>query len=244
MAKTTNPIAFAKPPVQKGWVRLWATDPDFDIYGPLSADTPHWTGGWGGWEVVPRPRQSGMTIWNGIEPFTLEFGMWLDRGIMEGPTDFNQRRSIEQLMDRLLRVARGDGDSPPSPIYISGIPRTAGRRWIIEAMDFPPDGAIRRSYDMYLVRQQINFVLKEYTPPTMKRIHKQALKRDLGKIVTIKVKKDDTPARIARRRGCKWTDLRTLNPGVVHKAAQNLKNGIKLRVPARERRGRGGRRGN
>lgn len=243
MAQSTKPIAFAKSPVPKGWIRIWSTDPDMDILGPLTEDSPRWTTGWGGWEIVPRPRQVAMTQWNGIEPMALQFGMWIDRGLQEGPLAFNQRRSIEQMMDKLLRVARGDGDSPPGIVYVQGIPRVAGRRFFIEEMDFDPEGAIRRTYDMYLVRQKVNFTLRTYRPPTMKRIQKNALKKDLGKIVTIKVKKDDTPARIARRRGCKWTDLRTLNPGVVHKASQNLKNGIKIRVPARENHRRG-RRGN
>jgi len=214
-----------------------------DLTGPMSADPPRWTAGWGGWEVVSRPRQVAMTQWNGIEPLQLQFGMWLDRGLREGPKNFNNRRSIEELIDGLLRVARGDGDSPPGIVYVHGIPRTSGKRFFIEDMEFVPDGVVRRSYDMYLVRQQINFTLRVYRPPSMKRIQKNALKKDLGKVVTIKVKKDDTPARIARRRGCKWTDLRTLNPGVIHKAAQNLKNGIKIRVPARENHHRG-RRGN
>ena len=52
-----------------------------------------------------------------------------------------------------------------------------------------------------------------------------------AKTLVYTVRHSDTPASIARKRKCKWTDLRTLNKDVITKANQNLKDGSRIRVP-------------
>ena len=47
-----------------------------------------------------------------------------------------------------------------------------------------------------------------------------------------KVKRNDTPAGIAKRRHINWTLLRQLNPKTVKTANQKLKVGSRIRVPA------------
>jgi hypothetical protein len=188
-----------------------------------------------------------MTVWKGVDPYKLEFQIILDGGT--GGADINESNneiysrpdirpeSQEPVLRDLLAVARGDAEhSEPGTVHVEGIPSLPTDRWVIDNLEFGTD-AVRRVSDMHRIRVIVDFTLLEYVTPTYLPISKRALGKDLGRTVVIKVKSGDTPGRIARRRGCKWTDLRTLNPGVVKKSSQNLKDGIRIRVPAAEKKG-------
>ena len=231
--------------IPAGYCRVSCQDPNLNLVGLLGPESPRLTGGFGGWDVVNRPRQVGMTVWNGVDPFKLEFQIVLDGGaagadISETTNTIYERPDVqpesqEPVLRDLLDVARGNADHPgPGIVKVDGIPSLPATRWIISDLEFGTD-AIRRVNDMHRTRVTVDFTLLEYMPPSYIPIAPRAANKDLGKTVVIKVKSGDTPQRIARRRGCKWTDLRRLNPGVVKKASQNLKDGIKLRVPAAEK---------
>jgi hypothetical protein len=234
--------------VEPGWVKLYCANPYMSMICLLGPDTPKITAGGGGWEVTPRPRQIGMTTWNGVEPYQYQFSILLDGGTL----GFKERASLdkgygihnwksqEPAMRSLMAVWRGDGDSRPGIVVVEGLPDVPVRRWVIEDLDIADD-AERRDSDMDRVRVVVTLTLREYQPPTYKKLMRHALQGPVGprglggKTVVIKVKGgrgwDDTPAKIAKRRGCKWTDIRKLNPSKVKKANQKLKNGTKLRVP-------------
>lgn len=214
-----------------GWVRVVSRNRDLNIKGLLDETNPRLTGGWGGWEVTGRPRQVGITTWKGVDPFVLEFGMILNGERIGRLHGF---ASVEPDIRDLVTAARGDGSHQPNLISIDGIKSLPVDRWVIEALDF--GDAIRRPSDFHRIRQKISFTMREYVPPTFEPTDKKALNKPLGKTVTTKVKKGDTAHIIAKRRGCKWTDLRQLNPGVIHTANRKLTVGIKIRVPAAERR--------
>lgn len=224
--------------IPAGYVRVSCTDPNLNLVGLVGPESPRLTGGYGGWDVVNRPRQVGMTIWKGVDPYKLEFQMILNGGLDGWQVKFWDRSadvSQEPVMRDLLDVARGNADhSGPGIVKIEGIPSLPADRWVIDDIKFGTD-SIRRKDDFHRIRQTIDFTMIEYMPPTYLPISKRSLNKDLGKTVVIKVKGGDTPQRIARRRGCKWTDLRRLNPGVVKKASQTLKSGTRLRVPAAEK---------
>ena len=44
----------------------------------LGETPPHYTNGFGGWELVARPRDIAMTVWRGGEPLAVEFSVMLD----------------------------------------------------------------------------------------------------------------------------------------------------------------------
>jgi hypothetical protein len=223
--------AFASARVPPGCVRLTCDDPTLDVIVLMGEEPPTYTGGFGGWEITPRPRQIGMTTWQGTEPLTLTLSLMLD--------GLRARRSQEPLLRKLYDVARGDDESPPGVLRIAGIPLIA-ERWVIDELALGdailhPEGGAR-------IRQALTLTLREYVPPSYLRHYLQASSKDKAKTKTITVKRGDTPTTIARRARCKWTELRELNLGVVTKANQQLKPGSKLRVPVKrtvERRAKG-----
>jgi len=222
------------PDLGTGRVRITCGDPDFRLDGWLGPDSPRYTGGFGGWNITPRPRQIGMVTYDGQEPITLEFQMVWD-GILGVHGHFIRRRaplSIEPHIRELLAVVRGDAESDPGIVRIEGIPSLPAKRWVISNIEF--GDAIRRTSDMHRTRLMLTFTMLEYVPPHFKSIKKSAFGKNLGKTVTYKVSKGDTPHKIAKQRHCKWTDLRKLNPNAVRSANQKLRVGIRIRVPVRK----------
>lgn len=205
-----------------GYVSLFSDDPPLAAMLMLGSASPRLSGGVGGWENVTRPHQTAMTVWGGVDPFELELELVLD-GYASG-------HSVEPTLRALYAVAGGDPEVEPGIVEIEGIPWLPADRWVIQALELG-DGTIRRGSDFSRVRAPLTLTLSEYVPPSFLRLRKGALKGGRGKTKVITVKKGDTPARIARRAKCKWTELRDLNVGVVTKANQNLKDGSKLRVP-------------
>jgi LysM domain len=224
------------PDVRSGRVRITCGDPDMTLEGWLGPDSPKYTGGFGGWNITPRPRQVGMVTFDGVEPITLEFQLVWD-GILGSGRHRRPRehvQSIEPDIRDLLAVVRGDKESDPGICRVEGIPSLPTKRWVISNVEF--GDAIRRESDMHRTRLMLTFTMIEYVPPKFERLRKRAFGKDLGKTVTHTVGAHETPNIIAKRRHCKWTDIRQLNQQIVRTANQKLKVGTKLRVPARKTR--------
>jgi hypothetical protein len=87
---------------------------------------------------------------------------------------------------------------------------------------------------METLRQQVSVTLREYVPrrvPTATQTSR--LQGSKGKTRVVTAKQGDTPAKIARREHCAWTNLRDLNPTLVRKANQALKRGRAAARPGR-----------
>jgi len=182
------------------------------------------------WEVVPRPRMQGTTLWRGRDPIQAVFSIMLD-GHGERDASHPYGYSQESKIRELVIVARGGSEYKPGIIGIDGIPGLYADEWIIESLDFVNDSQIRRPGDMNRTRQEINLTVREWSPPEFKGIRKNALKKDKPAVVRIKTKKGDTPVKIARRYKTKWTALKKLNPKKIKKPYQKLKAGIWNLVP-------------
>jgi len=235
LTPTTDPggwAAVSSARVPAGYVRLTCDDPPLDLTALMGETTPHYTGGFGGWEITQRPRQVGMTIWQGTEPLSVELELILDGYSGQPAPDY---KSQEPTLRQLYAVARGDDESPPGVVRVQGVPLIV-QRWVIESLEL--GDAILRQTDGSRVRQQVTLTLREYVPPSYLQLRKGALQGAKGKTKTITVKRGDTPASIARKQRCKWTEIRSLNIGVVTKANQNLKDGSKIRVPVADTRTR------
>lgn len=245
---TINKVADHTP---SGWVRITCQDPYINLLALLTEFSPRGTAGLvGTWDIIPRPRQVGMTMWRGSEPYQFTLGIMLDGAAYGWPKPARARseefrgyhnwESQEPAIRALRAVAKGDASSDgPGVISVTGIPSLPASRWIIEGFEFG-DNVIRRTKDMHRVRQDITLTIREYIPPSYKRIAKKALQGTRGKVVVIKVKDGDTPSSIGRRRGVSWKVIAELNPGKVKKAHQDLKTGTKLRVPSKPKHGHGG----
>ena len=214
--------------VPTGYVRLINSDAKFDQTLLLGEQPPKVTGGGDLWDIVERPRQVAMTIYKGREPFQVELGVMLD--------GFNPRveqggLSQEPMIRALLAAMTGDDEAEPSTWDIQGIPEVNDiPEWVLQTVD-PGDHIIRRATDFSRTRQDYTLTFLEYTPPTYVQLRAKARQGTKGKTTLYTVRRGDTPASIARKRRCKWTDLRTLNLSVVKRANQNLKDGSRIRVP-------------
>lgn len=211
-----------------GWVTLTCGDPALALTVRLGEDAPKLTGGLGGWETVARPRDVGMTVWDGVEPYQLTLSLMFD--------GFAAQRSQERALRALSRVARGDRESSPGVLSVGGIPLPADS-WVIEGIEF---GEPITRNDGDRLRQPLTLTLREYVPPQYLRRRKSP-SASSTKTVIVRAVKGDTPAKIAKRRKLKsWTVIRDLNRKVVKKANQVLKPGTKIRVPAAKRTAKSG----
>lgn len=209
--------------VAAGYVRLTCSDPKFDRTFLLAEDSPKLTDAVGGWEIVTRPRQIAMTVWQGSNPCQLEVAVILD-GYAAGV-------SQEPAIRELVAAGRGDEESEPSPWTIDGIPWLPADEWVLNAVE-PGDRVIRRTSDFSRVRQDYVLTFLEYVPPEYVQLRAKARQGAKAKTTSYTVKKGDTPASVARKRRCKWTDIRDLNKTVVTKGAkQALRAGSRIRVP-------------
>jgi hypothetical protein len=207
--------------VRPGYVRLRCDDPPLDAVVLLGPEAVRVTAGFGGWEVTARPRMVGMTTWEGSEPIQVALSLMFD--------GFARRKSQETVLGNLFAVARGDAESAPGLLTVQGVMLPPVARWIIESIDY--GDPILDPRRMVRLRQPLTLTLREYVPPTYLSIRRRALQGTKGKTRVVTLRKGDTPAKVAARAGCKWTEVRELNPTLVKKANQALKAGTKLRVP-------------
>jgi len=206
-----------------GYVRLRCSDPTFDRTFLLGEEPPKVTDVVSGWEIVQRPRQVGMTIWQGSNPCQVEINVILD-GYAGGV-------SQEPAIRELLAAGRGDEESEPSTWSIDGIPWLPADEWVLNGVE-PGDMVIRRTSDFSRVRQDLVLTFLEYVPPEYVQLRAKARQGAKAKTTLYTVRRGDTPAVVARKRRCKWTDIRDLNKAVVTKGAQQkLKVGSRIRVP-------------
>ena len=224
-----KPGAPVPPP---GCVQIYCADPPRGLIVLLGSDPVKLTGGGGGWEVVNRPAQTAMTLWQGGDPYTLQLPLMLD--------NYPELGSVERAMRVLNRLVKGDDDSPPGVVEIGGIPLPVDE-WVIDGIDY--GDPIRAVDDLRLLRQPVTLTLREYVPPEYVRLRRRSLVKPRRKTKVVTVKKGQTPAKIARIHKTKWTALRELNPKIVRKAGQvakpktdkraKFKVGTKIRVPVK-----------
>jgi LysM domain len=210
-------------PVDSGFVHLISSNPKLDLTLRLAPDPPVFGGGFEGWEVVPRPRDDSMTIWRGNTSLQMSFGAVFD-GLVG-------HRSQEDAIRDLIRCARGGVRDHPGIISVEGIPGTIADEWVIENLEWGDQ--IRRQSDMHRIRQFVNITIRQYEPPEYKRVRFKSLAKPRRKVVIKKVRKGDTPRKIAKRQNCTWLALKRLNPGKVKGPNQKLKVGMKLRMPVK-----------
>jgi hypothetical protein len=173
----------------------------------------------GGWDVTGRPHAVGMTTWSGVPP-------------LEGDLHilWNNADGVEQMIQEVVDVARGTAKAEPGVLMLDGLANLPTDKWVIGSVSFGDlmirDGSMKR------IRQDMTLHLIEWSPPQYETLRKNALKQARPKTVIYKVKRGDTPVKIARGRRCRWTDIKVLNKkGVIKSANQKLKAGLQIMVP-------------
>jgi len=112
--------------------------------------------GYGGWTVVDRARQRGLTQWNGVEPKRLSIPILFD--------GLQSEDNKEDDIARLLKMATPDPTEPPIvTLSGKGFPEIA-ERWVIEDIQWGTNvmwGTDRNGKDI-LMRQDAVVTLMQY----------------------------------------------------------------------------------
>lgn len=97
--------------------------PGLEVKALLGADPPTPTGGYGGWDIVGRPRRVGLTQWNGRQPIQMDVSILFD--------GFKNDESVEYECVRLERMALPFINEPPVVrLFGSSIPHN-DLDWVI-----------------------------------------------------------------------------------------------------------------
>lgn len=204
--------------------------PVMRISGLLTAATR--TGGWGGWEVIDRVRQTGFVEWAGVEPARMSLTILLD-----GWSTGKDQEPFIRNLHRMASPVSQQGGQPP-PISITGpVPADRSMRWVIANLAFDDENQLRSPRDGHRLRQQVTLELLQYVTPELAFSRSAAQRRALARdrVTTVTSVKDDTIAKIAKRvfgDVGRWTAIRDLNPKLPRDPRKPIKTGTRVRVPA------------
>lgn len=202
----------------------------------LGNGAPAISGG-GGWSVVSREKQVGMTEWTGYEPYTMDIPIVFD--------GFVEDKSVEGSISSLywfMRAPVGPRHEP-AVLTVSGpIPLTS-LRWVINNItpSTTADDEIRNDHGLR-VRFTATVTLLEHVPGDVLVAHKKSpakkhkassgRKGNTTRTKTYIVKRGDTLGTIAAHllhSASKWHSIAKLN-GI--RDPNSVKVGQKLKIPS------------
>lgn len=116
-------------------------------------------GGYGGWDVVARPKRMGLTIWRGKEPLRMTIPILFD-GWAEGK---GQEIAISHLSGMALVPGDPERASSQEPPVIKvkgpGVPNPGVAKWVIESLDWGTDVIQDFADDGVMVRMRQDCVV-------------------------------------------------------------------------------------
>lgn len=140
------------PASKRQHVILNSKDPHLTLRLLLGEAAPVVTSGYGGWEVVGRPRRQGLTEWRGREPYRLSLDLLID--------NFEKNTSIERLCSTLERMAVPPrAHAEPPVIDIDGAVPHSDLDWVIDTINW---GDSIRNRDGHRVRQKVTVIFLRY----------------------------------------------------------------------------------
>jgi hypothetical protein len=192
-------------------VTLSSDDPDITVSALLDAAGVTVSGGYGGWEVITRPRRQGVTHWGGRDPFRMDMALILDEHASYGRVETDCSR-----LERLALPHPNPGGSPPV-ISISGaaVPHDDIKEWVVEGIEW---GETIRDKQGYRTRQHVVIGLLRYVQVDKIQVTAAANARNQnggGGVRTVDVRQGDTLVKIAARYlgyGHLWKKIAALNP--------------------------------
>lgn len=115
----------------RGEVTFRTTAPRLTVTCWLGADPPKPTGGYGGWDIVERPRRVGLTQWNGREPIQMDVPIVID--------GFKHNDSVEYEITKLERMALPFIKEPPEVKLIGSAVPHSDLDWVIQDIEWGTD---------------------------------------------------------------------------------------------------------
>ena len=135
-------VRFISPPIEKEMTGLCGPNP------------PKISAGYGGWEVIERPRKRGSVEWNGIAPLEMRIDFLLDAWGFDTKYD-NVNDAVEVLERMASPVKEG---VPPPWLNVTGntVPRGKNVKWVIQELDW---GDTIYNSEGDILRQEVLVVL-------------------------------------------------------------------------------------
>lgn len=217
----------------KRQVTINSTKPNLSVTAWMGADPPNVTAGYGGWEVVARPRKQGLTSWKGHAPYEMDLPILLD-GYADGD-------SVEAKCSAIERMGRPPavGQEPPR-ITIDGFVPHSDLTWVVQRITW---GDVIRATNGQRTRQLLTLSLLRYIAEDRVQLQGSASKArsNATKTVTGKsgtstrytVKAGDTLQRIAQKKlgdSKRYTEIMKLNN---IRDPKSIKVNQVLRIPAK-----------
>lgn len=216
---------------------IWADQPqDIRFVSKFGNGSPMVTDGYGGWAVQSRPKDMGLTEWQGRNPMAISIPFTLDYIPTDDDPD-SPGEACERMVTRLERLCGvGSGDQPPICI-VQGhgvIPHdytnSPGLRWVVENVEWDEAQELRSSFGNRL-RCGGRIIVRQYRKvQTLRRLgSKKPKSTKPGQYI---VKKGDTLIIIAKKRyknASKWHRIGDANN--IRDPHKKLKVGRHLRIP-------------
>lgn len=142
------------------YVTFQTTAPPLTVTVLRGDPGPSITAGFGGWEIMPRPRREGLTVWKGREPFQEDVPVLFD--------DYIHGGSVETAISALERMALppAAGKEPPTVTVTGAAARRSvphsDLRWVIQELVM---GAAIWAPAGYRTRQAVTVKLLRYVAP-------------------------------------------------------------------------------
>jgi hypothetical protein len=225
-------------------ITLVSQQPPITVRGLRGNTAPIPSGGFGGWQLVARPRRKSLTQWKGVDPFQQQFSL-----IFDGVTN---DASVEPACAALERMAQPPAQrTPPPVIRVIGVVPHPELAYVIGDSNGGPGltwGEVMYSRSGYRTRQEVIVSLLEYVAddriaavPAATRARQQASAKAAtaaavagghpAKTHTYTVKAGDTLTSIGAHQlgaASRWTEIGQLN-GLLD--PYSLIVGQKLRMP-------------
>lgn len=117
-------------PVHQGHLITFHADDIGSVVVMMDDDPPVPTGGYGGWQAVPRARRRSLTQFQGVDPLAMDIPVLFD--------GYADRDGQELDISKLSRMASPQGDGEPPVIEISGLalPNLGPKKWVIANLTF------------------------------------------------------------------------------------------------------------
>lgn len=113
----------------------FTSDDGLSVTALLDADSPTLSGGYGGWEVVDRPKRVGLTRFKGRNPFRQDIPIIFD--------GYKESHSQESKIERLEKMAlQPNVMEEPRKITVDGQAHRTELTWIIEDIEWDKGNVI------------------------------------------------------------------------------------------------------
>lgn len=239
------------------FVTLVSSQPPLKVTGMLGLTPPTLLSGYGGWNLITRPRRKSLTEWGGIEPrrvvVPLILGVYPGAGgaFIDGAA---AQINVEPVRTTLERMAQppAPGGEPPLITAHGVVPHASSfvNGWVIETFDWDPNPVIapagfatRQAVTVHLLEYVRDDRLADLTAAQTARLNAAITSGSAARAAggqtnqpskqkTYVVKAGDTLSRIAARvlgNYKRWTEIKTLNPAVTD--PDKLTVGQRIRLP-------------